>query len=87
MTYVREVSAHCTHCQIISSSDVVSAIGKLKSDKVNDNGLVCSNNCIHGTKLLFQYLSVLYTSMVFHGFLSSVIVFVLKLSSSQKVQR
>ena len=46
----------------------MSAIGKLKSDKVNDNGLVYSNNFIHGTELLFQYLSVLFTSMVFHGF-------------------
>ena len=27
-----------------------------------------SNNFIHGTKLLFQYLSVLFTSMVFHEF-------------------
>ena len=44
----------------------MSAIGKLKSDKVNDNGLVYSNNFIHGTE--FQYLSVLYTSMIFNGF-------------------
>ena len=45
----------------------MSAIGKLKSDKVNDNGLVYSNNFIRGTELLFQYLSILYTSMIFHG--------------------
>ena len=60
--------SECTHCHVIRSSDVMSAIGKLKSDKVNDNGLVYSNNSIHGTELLFQYLSVLYTSMIFHGF-------------------
>ena len=24
------------------------------------------NNCIHGTKLLFQYVSLLFTSMVYH---------------------
>ena len=60
--------SECTHCHVIRSSDVMSAIGKLKSDKVNDNGLVYSNNFIHGTELLFQYLSVLYTSMIFHGF-------------------
>ena len=57
-----------THCHVIRSSDVMSAIGKLKSDKVNDNCLAYSNNFIHGTELLFQYLSVLFTSMVFHGF-------------------
>ena len=60
--------SECTHCHVIRSSDVMSAIGKLKSDKVNDNGLVFSNNFIRCTELLLQYLSVLYTSMVFHGF-------------------
>ena len=59
--------SECTHCHVIRSSDVMSAIGKLKSDKVNDNGLVYSNNFIHGTEL-FQYLSVLYTSMIFLRF-------------------
>ena len=57
-----------THCHVISSSDVMSAISKLKADKVNDKGLVYSNNFTHGTKLLFLYLSILYTSMVYHGF-------------------
>ena len=35
--------SECTHFHVIRSSDVMSAIGKLKSDKVNDNGLVYSN--------------------------------------------
>ena len=58
----------CVHCHIISSADVSIAINKLKSDKVNDNGLVYSNNFNHGTELLFQYLSILFTSMIHHGF-------------------
>ena len=53
----------CEHIHIISSADVSIAIKKLKSDKVNDNGLVYSNNFKHGTELLFQYLSILFTSM------------------------
>ena len=53
----------------------MSAICKLKSDKVNDNGLVYSNNFIHGTELLFQYLSVFDQILIndFSWILSSVI--------------
>ena len=58
----------CTHCHVISSSDVMSAIGKLKTDKISDNGLVYSNNFTHGTELLYKYLGILYTSMIYHGF-------------------
>ena len=58
----------CTHCHVISSSDVMSAIGKLKIDKISDNGLAYSNNFTHSTELLFQYLGILYTSMIYHGF-------------------
>ena len=57
-----------TYRGLISSADVSIAIRKLKSDKVNDNGLVYSNNFKHGTELLFQYLSILFTSMVHNGF-------------------
>ena len=64
----------CTHCHVISSSDVMSAIGKLKTDKISDNGLVYSNNFTHGTELLFQYLSILYTSMVYHGYCPSLFI-------------
>ena len=60
--------SECVHCHLISSSDVLRAVTKLKTDKVNDNGLVYSNNFIHGTDMMNQYLSILYTSMVFHGF-------------------
>ena len=60
--------SECVHCHLISSSDVLRAITKLKTDKVNDNGLVYSNNFIHGTDMMNQYLSILYTSMVFMVF-------------------
>ena len=53
---------------LISSTDVSTAVSKLKTDKVNDNGMIYSNNFIHGTELLFQYLGLLYTSMVYHGY-------------------
>ena len=57
-TETRE-SSNCAHCHIISSDHASTAIGKLKADTVNDNGLIYSNNFIHGTKLLFQYLGIL----------------------------
>ena len=60
--------SECVHCHLISSSDVLRAITKLKTDKVNDNGLVYSSKFIHGTDMMNQYLSILYTSMVVHGF-------------------
>ena len=61
-------SSNCVHCHLISSTDVSTAVSKLKTDKVNDNGMIYSNNFIHGTELLFQYLGLLYTSMVYHGY-------------------
>ena len=64
----------CEHIHIIRSADVSIAIKKLKSDKVNDNGWVYSNNFKHGTELLFQYLSMLFTSMVHHGFCPSTFI-------------
>ena len=52
-------SSNCVHCHLISSTDVSTAVSKLKTDKVNDNGMIYSNNFIHRTELLFQYLGVL----------------------------
>ena len=40
----------------------------MKSDKISDNGLVYSNNFIFGTNLLHKCLSILFTSMIHHGF-------------------
>ena len=56
------------NCHEIRSSDVSNAIEKMKSDKISDNGLVCSNNFIYGTNLLHKCLSILFTSMIHHGF-------------------
>ena len=53
-------SSDCVHCHLISRTDVSTAVSKLKTDKVNDNGMIYSNNFIHGTELLFQYLGLLY---------------------------
>ena len=39
------------HCHIISKTDVKIAIGKLKSDKINEGGVLFSDNFIHGTNL------------------------------------
>ena len=61
-------SSNCVHCHHISNTDVSTAVSKLKTDKINDNGMIYSNNFIHGTELLFQYLGLLYTSMVYHGY-------------------
>ena len=61
-------SSNCVHCHLISSTDVSTAVSKLKTDNVNDNGMIYSNNFMHGTELLFQYLGLLYTSMVYHGY-------------------
>ena len=68
VNYSRFIVAQYTHCHVSSSSDVMSAIGKLKADTISGNGLVYSNNFTHGTDLLFQYLGILYTSMIYHGF-------------------
>ena len=54
-------SSNCVHCHLISSTDVSTAFSKLKTGKVNDN-------FIHRTEWLFQYLGLLYTSMVYHGY-------------------
>ena len=59
-------SSNCVHCHLISSTDISTAVSKLKTDKVNDNGMIYVNNFIHGTEFLFQYLGLLYTSMVYH---------------------
>ena len=44
------------------------AIQKLKSNKIDEGGTLFSNNFIHGTDLLYLYLSMLFNSMIDHGF-------------------
>ena len=57
-----------SHCHEINNFDISRAIAKIKSDKISDNGLVYSNNFIYGTNLLHKCLSMLFTSMIYHGF-------------------
>ena len=63
-----DITGDKNHCHEIRSSDVSNAIVKMKSDKISDNGLVYSNNFIFGTNLLHKCLSILFTSMIHHGF-------------------
>ena len=49
-------------------TDVKIAIGKLKSDKINEGGVLFSDNFIHGTDLLFTCIALLFTSMIYHGY-------------------
>ena len=37
------------HCHVVSKNDVFKAVGKLKSDNIDIEGRVLSNNYIHGT--------------------------------------
>ena len=48
------------HCHIITKADVQKAIHKLKSNKMDEGGILCSNNFIHGTDLLYLYLYMLF---------------------------
>ena len=53
-----------SYCHKINNFDISRAIAKLKSD----NGLVYSNNFIYEIILLHKCLSILFTSMIYHGF-------------------
>ena len=57
-----------SHCHIVSKHDVRKAISKLKTDKIDEQGKWFSNNFIYGTDLLHRQLSVLFTSMINHGY-------------------
>ena len=59
------------HCHVIYTSDVTAAIKKLKIDKIDEEGIVLSNNFINGTDTLFGYISTLFTAMICHSFAPS----------------
>ena len=46
----------------------MNAIQKLKSNIIDEGGIQFSNHFIHGTDLLYLYLSMLFNSMIDHGF-------------------
>ena len=56
------------HCHVVSKNDIFKVVGKLKSDKIDVEGRVLSNNYIHGTDYLFMYLSFMFSSMISHGY-------------------
>ena len=57
-----------SHCHIVSKHDVRIAISKLKTDKIDEQGKCFSNNFIYCTDLLHRHVSVLFTSMINHGY-------------------
>ena len=56
----------CDSRHEISVDDVRAALGHLKAGK--DEGLLSTDHVIHGCPELFIHLSILYTSMIRHGF-------------------
>ena len=57
-----------SHCHIVSKYDVRKAISKLKTDTIDEQETCFSNNFIYGTDLLHSHLSILFTSMINHGY-------------------
>ena len=56
------------HCHVVSKNDIIKAVGKLKSDKMDVEGRVLSNNYIHGTDYLFMHYLFIY-SLTFHYYI------------------
>ena len=57
--YIDVVDSHL-HCQIITKSDVKKAIHNLQTNTIDEGSILFSNNVIHGTDLLYLYLSMLF---------------------------
>ena len=55
---------NCMHCHVITKVDIIEATSHLKSDKCDQDGILLSNNFIHGTDLLYEYLALLFTCMI-----------------------
>ena len=56
------------HCSSIAVSDVTGVINLLKSGKRDDHKDLYTDNVIHGPHLLYVYISLLFTSMLCHGY-------------------
>ena len=56
------------HCHVISRDDVRDAVSKLKSSKIDEDGRFYSESIIHGTGLLFEYISKLLSAMICHSY-------------------
>ena len=57
-----------SHCHIVSKHDVRKTICKLKTDKIDEQGNCFLNSFIYVTDLVHRHLSVLFTSMINHGY-------------------
>ena len=47
---------------------MMKSVKKLKTDRINEDGLLLSENVFNGSYLLFIYVSLLFTVMLFHSF-------------------
>ena len=56
------------HTHSVSITDVIKAVNHLKSDKYNDDGILMSNNFLHGTHLLYTCIAQLFSAMLCYGF-------------------
>ncbi len=59
---------NCMHCHYVDKSDIAKAVHQLKSNKVNEDGSIYSDNFIQGTDMLYYYLSILFNSMIYHSY-------------------
>ena len=57
-----------SHYHIVSKYDVRKAISNLKSEKIDEQGTFFANNFLYGTDWLHCHLSILFTSMIKHGY-------------------
>ena len=57
-----------SHCHIVSKYNVRKAISNFISEKIDEQGTFFSNNFLYGTDLLHCHLSILFTSMINHGY-------------------
>ena len=56
------------HTHSVSITDVIKAVNHLKSDKYNDDGILMSNNFLHGTHLLYTCIVQLFSAMLCYVF-------------------
>ena len=69
-----ESSCFCGKCyndHMVSVSNVISGVKNMKKGKYDGNLGHCSDHLINGTHKLFVYLSLLFQSMLIHGYVPS----------------
>ena len=64
-----KVDAQCNDCEnIVTVDDVLNGINHVKSNKCDGYGLVYADHFIYAPHKLLVFLSLLFTSMVYHGY-------------------